>query len=219
MRVVDDYSRYMFHFAGHMNDRLAFRDFKTIPKLAKHLLEQSSLKFGVIIGDDKARLSGISAVFKLIRLDNPSSLLKKLKIASDSGTTIIIELLTHLDAPEDKLKLCATQLRLFIAHHLEKDFRHNPQFSGLYVTPAVNENDEAPVLRVIIVYKRIVSIDMWLQHMLIPYSFSDIMPALTGEIRTNIDLSEMVKNVTANVDSEIVAMVSQLIEMIYIFTE
>jgi hypothetical protein len=62
------------------------------------------------------------------------------------------------------------------------------------VTTALNEADDAKVLRIIFSYKRIVSLDGWLDHMMIPYGINDFVNVLVGDFRSNFDLAEVVAN-------------------------
>jgi hypothetical protein len=52
----------------------------------------------------------------------------------------------------------------------------------------------AQVLRVIFSYKRIVSLDGWLDHMLLPYGVNDFINVLVGDFRSNFDLAGAVAN-------------------------
>jgi hypothetical protein len=62
------------------------------------------------------------------------------------------------------------------------------------VTTALNEADDAKVLRIILSYKRIASLDGWLDHMMIPYGINDFVNVLVGDFRSNFDLAEVVAN-------------------------
>jgi len=54
------------------------------------------------------------------------------------------------------------------------------------------------VLRILFPYKRMVSLDGWLDHMLIPYQVTDFLTMLVGEFRTNFDIADAVKNRTTS---------------------
>ena len=118
------------------------------------------------------REGGISGAFKLIKVDNPPQLFKKMQFSSDSGSILVIDLLYHVGTTSSEMERCASSLRQFLSHHLEKELRGNRMFSGMNAINAVNENDDMKVLRITLCYKRIVSIDGWLEQMLIPYSLT-----------------------------------------------
>ena len=53
-----------------------------------------------------------------------------------------------------------------------------------------------------LVYKRIVSVDGWFDHMLLPYGVNDLVNVLVGDFRSNLDLADVVANkVTSLSDS------------------
>eukprot|EP01034_Spumella_vulgaris_P026911 gene26911-33559_t len=183
MRAFDQFTRHMFNFAAHMNDRLVFRDFIPVLKHSVLLKETSMLKFGLLIGEETAREGGISGTFKLIKTDQPEQVLKKYRLPTDAGSTIIIDFLYHLDVTEDA------------------------QRNGMYVLNDVSDGDSSKILRIAFSYKRIVSLDGYLEHMLLPYRFYDLVNVLVGEFRTNVDLIDWVKNRVVNIDETMAASV------------
>ncbi len=62
------------------------------------------------------------------------------------------------------------------------------------VTTAINEADDSKVLRLIFCYKRIVSLDGWMDHMLLPYGVNDFVNVFVGDFRSNFDLAEVIAN-------------------------
>lgn len=82
-------------------------------------------------------------------------------------------------------------------------------FGGMSVTTALNEADDAKVLRVIFSFKRIVSLDGWLEHMLVPYLVTDLVSVLVGDFRTNLDLAEIVKSRLTSFSETFAASVSK----------
>ena len=95
-------------------------------------------------------------------------------------------------------------------HHLEKELRGNKMFGGMSVTTALNEADDAKVLRVIFSYKRIVSLDGWLEHMLVPYCVTDLVSVLVGDFRSNLDLGEIIKSRVTSLSETFAASVSPI---------
>ena len=53
-----------------------------------------------------------------------------------------------------------------------------------------------------------VSIDGWLDHMLIPYQVTDFLTMLVGEFRTNFDFADAVKNRTTSLSETFAGSVS-----------
>ena len=78
----------------------------------------------------------------------------------------------------------------------------------MLVTTALNEADDAKVLRLIFSYKRIVSVDSWLEHMLIPYAINDLINVLVGDFRSNFDLSEVIANKVTSLSQSFACSVS-----------
>ena len=73
------------------------------------------------------------------------------------------------------------------------------------------------MLRVIFPYKRMVSVDGWLDHMLIPYGVTDFVTMLVGEFRSNLDIAEVVKNRTTSLSETFAASVSSLVVWMHVF--
>jgi hypothetical protein len=225
-RYLDDLSKKMFVYAGHMNDRLVFRDFREPGKLFRADQEISTMKFGLSIGDDAQREGGLGMNWKVVKVDQPEQLLKGLRLPHECGCAIMIDFLFNIQCTEDAGKRTAQLTKQFLTYHFEKELRASRQFMGFYIFPgtlhsffnmliaivckivesqlvgvsllnpvlssAINENDGSKVLRIAICYKRIVSFDGFMDHMLIPYKVSDIISTFAGEIRTNFDLNSLV---------------------------
>ena len=104
----------MFHFAAHLNDRLAFRDFPPSNRLPKTLQEVSTIKLGLNIGDEGRRDGGISGSFKMIKLDTPSGYFKQLKLPTDTGTMLMLDLLFHTDTSQEEGHRCAMAVKQFL---------------------------------------------------------------------------------------------------------
>lgn len=198
-RYVDDWSKVMFTYAGHMNDRLVFRDFPIPFRLSKVNQEVSTLKFGISVGDEDRREGGMSFNWKMIKMDTPAQVLKKFRLPHECGFAGLVEFLLNDTASEDAAIRLAQLTKQFLSYHFEKELRSNRQFMGFYVYPGVNENDGSKVLRVGIAYKRIVSFDGMMEHMLIPYKVCDLVATFAGEMRTNFDLSSFLHDTTTSV--------------------
>jgi hypothetical protein len=65
------------------------------------------------------------------------------------------------------------------------------------------------VLRVIFSYKRIVSVDGWLDHMLLPYGVNDFINVLVGDFRSNFDLAGAVANRVTSLSESFACSVSR----------
>ena len=67
-------------------------------------------------------------------------------------------------------------------------------FLGVFIFPIESEVEIGlHILRVAFCYRRIVSVDWFLNQMLVPYKFSDLFSVFNGEIRTNLDVTELVE--------------------------
>ena len=78
----------------------------------------------------------------------------------------------------------------------------------MVVTTALNESDDAKVLRIIFSYKRLVSLDGWLEHMLVPYLVTDFVSVLVGEFRSNLDFADVIQNRTTSLSETFACSVS-----------
>lgn len=159
-------------------------------------------------GEEAMRDGGISGTFKYTKVDTPDQILKKCRLPNDAGSTFLIDFLYHLDVTEINQIKCVELLRAFLMHHFEKELRNNPQFNGLYVLNDINEADNSKVLRIALSYKRIVSLDGFLEHMLLPYKIHDLIGVCLADFRTNIDLNEWVRNKVTNIDETFAGSVS-----------
>ena len=151
-----------------------------------------NMKIGLGVGDEGSREGGFSLAFKLIKVDNPEQLLKKFGAPHDAGCSLVLDFLLRKGATEEKTKRLASLLRMLMNVHFEKELKGSMQYMGFTAFPAVNENDGSKVLRLCISYKRLLSLDNYLDQMLIPYRLHELVNVLTGEIRTNFDLSDMI---------------------------
>ncbi len=59
------------------------------------------------------------------------------------------------------------------------------------------------MLRVLVVYRRVVSIDLFLEHLLVPYKFSELVTACVGDFRSNIDLNELLHDKHSSLDDSL----------------
>lgn len=204
VRWLEGVSRKMYLFAGHMNDRLIFRDFVPFYKLSnsntnnanqKALLDVSTWKLGISIGDDDSCDGGISGSMKVTKIENAGPTFKSLKVPVDAGACLSIDLLFSPESSAIDQDRCADHMKRFLAYHLEKELRSNRLCNGIKCIVATNENDDSRVLRIILSYKRLVSLDGWLEHMLIPYRVvPDLLSVLVIDFRSNIDIHELLSN-------------------------
>ncbi len=68
------------------------------------------------------------------------------------------------------------------------------------------------MLRILSPYKRMVSLDGWLDHMLIPYQVTDFLTMFVGEFRTNFDIADAVKNRTTSLSETFAGSVRRNLE-------
>ncbi len=195
MRKVDSYCRYLFNLAAHINDRTLLRDFQPLNKLSKYLQEIITWKFSIDIGNfelnplTSERYPGISCSWKLLKLENPDTMLKSYNIPPGSSTVIIFEFLLKSDMPVDKQETLIDLLRSCLMNNLEKELKNNnPNFNGIQLHCLINEIDENFVLRMMISYKKVVSIDRFFETILLEYRLYDLFTVFLGEMKTNINL-------------------------------
>ena len=130
----------MFVYAGHMNDRLVFRDFREPGKLLRADQDISSFKFGASIGDDAQREGGFGINWKLVKVDQPEQLLKGLKLPHECGCAIMVDFLLNLQCTEDEGKRTAQLTKQFLTYHFEKELRTSRQFMGFSIFPGKQES-------------------------------------------------------------------------------
>lgn len=259
-QLYHHHGRLLFALAGHVNDRLLFRDFVGINQLSSELTEVSSAKYSLSMGgsstgsksnSSSSDLSGLGVSFKLLRLDggagggntNPpasssskskknsssnsnraaavdltgggggiDAAVKKLGGPPGAGTALCLDLLCKATAAAEEITNTAIVLRQCLLRQVEGELKAmQGSILGLFVSPAVNDGDDAPVIRILLVWKRAVSIDRWLEHCLLPYKLIDLLPAMAGDIRSSIDLKELLSNRVNSLDDLCAVHVSCLV--------
>ncbi len=72
-----------------------------------------------------------------------------------------------------------------------------------YVSVTGSESDGARVLRVALVYKRLLSLDGFLEQMYIPYTFLELVPECYGEIKCNVGIYELLTANAVSLDQQL----------------
>lgn len=134
---------------------------------------------------------GVGLEVKLVKVEQPEEFLIRHKLPRESGTAVIVEFMLRNACNTDTAEAAAKDLLLFLKHHFEQELKRNVQFRGLFAFAAMSELDGARVIRLSLCYKRMVSVDAWLELMRIPYTLNDLVPDLNGEIKTSMALSEI----------------------------
>lgn len=232
IRHLSEGSKFLFHFAGHMNDRLIFRDFPSINKCSKLLQEACTLKYSIQIGgtggnimrandedeDDEGNSSGgFSFNWKLMKMENAETLMKKVNIPTSCGSVFYMDLLFRENVTPAKQQEVGENLKKFLLQQLEKELKMNLNFTMLQCLAMKNEYDESPVIRVVLSYKKHVSIDKFLEHMLLQYKLTDLVTIFVGEVKTNIDFGQYVNNKLNSLNDVFQASVSQLFTCVLLF--
>ena len=136
----------------------------------------------------------------MVKLTRPEDLLIEMKLPREGGTTIVFDFLLKSDVNKKDAKKTADSLNMFLRSHFDDELRKNLQYRGIFAFPAENLGDGAPVLRVALVYKKIVSLDACFEHMYIPYKFSDLCVDMSGDLKTSVTLPEILLSATISLD-------------------
>ncbi len=245
--MVTDKCRFLFHFAGHLNDRLVFREFLPIGKMSRYYQEVSTLKLslqvgglsssaqmkkgyahqtsgngkatiareevknidgaeddlegdGNVGGDEDVHNNGLSLTWKLMKVENPEAIMTKLNIPTSCGSILFIDLLYKDKVSLSKQQETCESLKKFILQQIERELKQNISFTLMNCIAMKNEYDDSPIIRIVIAYKKLVSIDKFLEHQLLPYRFSDLVTMFVGDLKSNIDFHEYFHNKVNTLD-------------------
>jgi hypothetical protein len=232
-RSVTDQCRFLFDFAGHLNDRLVFREFLPINKMSRYFQEVATMKLSVQVGgignnshlkkgyahqtgsvggdepdgdeedvegdgnvggDEDAHHNGLTLNWKLMKVENPEAIMTKLNIPTSCGSILFIDLLLKDRIPVIKQQDTCDTIKKYLMQQVERELKQNVNFTLLTCLAMKNEYDDSPVIRIIIAYKKMVSIDKFLEHQLLPYRLSDLVTMFVGDFKSNLDLHEYFHN-------------------------
>jgi hypothetical protein len=201
IRKIDSACRFLFNFAAHANDRMILRDFLPLLKLPKYLQEVITYKYSLEIGNfelnplSSEKYPGMACSWKLLKLENPETMLKSYNIPQGTHTVIIIEFLCKPTITTQDQELLVELLRLFLQNNIEKEFKNNNvNFNGIQISCVLNEIDENYVLRIMINYKKIVSVDRFFETMLVEYRLYDLVTVCVGELKTNLNIANLLSH-------------------------
>lgn len=204
---MDSYCRYLFTFAGHINDRLMFREFLPMNKLLKYFHDVFNIKYSFDIGlcsnnSIHHNLNGISFNWKLMKVENPDIIYKQYNFpANNIGTVFYFDLLFQAKVSTENKQLTHELMREFLVQYLEKEMKkNNANVYGVQCALTINELDDSEVLRIFVIYKKTVSIDKFMEHMLIPYRLIDLVTVFVGDFKTNIHLDEFFNHPTQSLN-------------------
>ena len=206
-----------------MNDRLIFRDFPAMNKCSKFLQEACNVKFSIEIGgtgssmarndddddDEGTGGGGISFNWKLMKMESAETLMKTVNIPTSCGTVFYVDLLFKENVSAQQQKEVSDMVKKYLLQQLEKELKMNMNFTMLQCLAMKNEYDESPVLRIVLSYKKLVSLDKFLEHMLLQYRVTDLVTIFVGEVKTNIDFWEYVNNKMNSLNEMLQASVSK----------
>jgi hypothetical protein len=194
---------------------LVLRDFLPINKLSQYLSDFQTYKVSLDIGNfelnplQSEKYPGICLNWKFLKIENPETMLKSYNIPQGTSTILVMEFLLKPDLSLTMQEKLIDLLRAFLMNNLEKELKNNNlNFNGISCNCLVNEIDENFVLRVMISYKKIVSIDRFCEHLLLEYRLYDLITVFVGEIRSNINIQNLLSHHLNNLNDTISLQVS-----------
>eukprot|EP00981_Chlorochromonas_danica_P006986 scaffold1510_cov176-Ochromonas_danica.AAC.6 len=152
IQSLDSYSRMIFSFGAHCNDRLIFRDFPMYQKLLRRLQQVFTYKWICTVNSAEsagASLQGVGASLKLMRVDNLEATVKALNAPAGCGTILYVDLLLRQYNKEssghnDTNLALVRLLHSFLKHHFETEMKtSNNNLNSLQVYITKNEVDDA----------------------------------------------------------------------------
>lgn len=200
IQTLDSYSRMIFAFGAHCNDRLIFRDFPMYQKLLRRLQQVFTYKWICTVNSTEsagAALQGVGASLKLMRVDNLEATVKALNAPTGCSTILYVDLLLRQYNKEssgqnDPSLALVRLLHSFLKHHFETEMKtSNNNLNSLQVYVTKNEIDDAEVIRIMLSYKKLVNIDKFLEFLIIPYKIHELINILVVDFRSNVDLQDL----------------------------
>lgn len=192
IRYWDRVTKLMFSIGFQIRLRRIFDDFTPVSKLSAIEASKSVADMEVEVQGSGGNIDGgLSIEWSSMRVDHPEQFLMNHKLPRESGACLILEFMVKPDASDDKVEHASHKLLSWVKSHFDKELKTNVQFRGLFCFPAHSEGDGCKVIRFAITYKRIVSLDAWMDQMLLPYSLNDLLCSLSGSFKTNLQLADV----------------------------
>jgi hypothetical protein len=186
IRYTERLSKWLFAVGYQMRLRRVFDDFKPISKMSSKETMKTDLDLSVTVtGQDGNLDGGMGLECSSQKVDHPEQFLMNHKLPREAGFACIIELMLKPDVSPDVAETTAHHLLSWIKNHFDGEFKKNVLFRGIFCFPAHSEGDGALVMRIALCWKRAVSLDAWMEQMLLPYILNDIVTAIQGSIKTN----------------------------------
>ena len=192
LRYLDKLSKTVFSIGYQLRLRRVFEDFKSIQNLKPQQAVKTALNFVAEITGSGGNLdTGLGFEWGAQKVEHPEAFLMNHKLPRECGFAVIFEIMLKPDVDREVAEDAAHHFLTFLKLHFDGELKKNVQFRGIFCFEAMSEGDGAHVMRIAITYKRIVSLDSWMEQLLIPYCLNDLIVGFSGSLKTNIALSDI----------------------------
>lgn len=186
----------------HFRARMIYRDFKPMKKLETHekITQLFSCRGKLGSVNTNSPDDGMSIDWKLSRIESPEPFFVRLDLPRECGTVFSMEMLVKSEVSESDINLAVENLKQFLRSHLDEELKNNVQYRSIFVSSGISPADGGKVIRVSLAYKRLASIDGFMEMMFMPYNFLDLITDSTGEIKSTVTLYEMLSSMHGSLD-------------------
>lgn len=184
-----------------LRERMLFKQkhTKTIESSSK---SKTAMRFNLEIGEENPQSDeGSNIYWKLSALENPNDYFGKLGLPRDSGCGIIIDFTLTDNITDEEITSMCTAMKILIMEHFGNDLQRSLQFKGLFLFPSKCTVDDSSIVRCALLFRRQISVDNFLQMMHIPYTLTDMLYHVSGEITTNMTISDIFDRSTVPFDN------------------
>lgn len=204
-RKIDSWTKMLFDLGVHLRLRMVFKDFLPPPKVVTKD-QKSFVQVSANLGpQDNSIEDGVSLAWSLTKLASSEEFLRRLKLPKDCGLAFAVDLLLRSETTPAEAKKTADAIAIYLRSHFDDELKKNVQYRGILVFPAENEGDGASVIRVAVNFKRLVSIDCFLDNIFIYHKLCDLVTDFAGDFRTSMSLSDLFLNPTLSLDAAFTA--------------
>jgi len=201
IRWIDESLKVFYQLGVNLRERKVYKDLHGPEKADQGTKKKSLFNFEFSLGKKEVSVEdGVGVNFLFEKIGGPEEYLQSQKLPRDAGFFIKVDLMIREEAKPEDVQKAAESLKLFLSNHFVDELKKSLQFRGIYCFPTVNTSDGAKVLRVAVCYKRVMSIDSFLKDIYFPFKSSEIFHELSGEIKTSIQLVDMLTSPGYNLD-------------------
>jgi hypothetical protein len=196
IRYFDKLSRVVYDMGTHVRSRKVYHGMTPLDKIQRKF-ERSFFNYNVNLGLQDANIEdGLAVTWNLSRVFRPEEYCKNIKVPRDSGIVLSIDISVREDMSDDEMSKTADSLFQFLKNNFDDELKKNAQYRGLFCFPGESDLDGSRILRIALVYHRLVSIDSFFAYSLVPYRLFDMVTDFSGELHTSISLYDILHSWT-----------------------